>query len=104
MGFEPPQAHNRMAHSDRKTTQQIYVRQPRRARASRKLKCVLQERHILDVYDLVYAAFINRDIVVDRNEVITAFLRKTIYQPSPGVARQLLLKLPLHALKIAWYR
>ena len=31
------QAHNRLAHSDRKTTQMVYVRKPRRARAGRKV-------------------------------------------------------------------
>lgn len=31
------EAHNRLAHSDRKTTQAVYVRKPRRARAGRKV-------------------------------------------------------------------
>lgn len=31
------EAHNRLAHSDRKTTQRVYVRKPRRARAGRKV-------------------------------------------------------------------
>jgi hypothetical protein len=31
------EAHNRLAHSDRKTTQMVYVRKPRRARAGRKV-------------------------------------------------------------------
>jgi integrase len=31
------EAHNRLAHSDRKTTQQVYVRKPRKARAGRKV-------------------------------------------------------------------
>jgi predicted nucleotidyltransferase component of viral defense system len=67
-----------------------------------KLKCLLQRRHVPDVYDLVYSTFINRDIAVNRQEVLTAFFRKTIYERSPGVARQLLLDLPLLALKTAW--
>lgn len=67
-----------------------------------KLKCLLQRRHVPDVYDLVYSTFINRDIAVNRQEVLTTFFRKTIYQGSPGVARQLLLDLPLLALKTAW--
>ena len=46
----------------------------------------------------------NRDIAVNRQEVLTAFFRKTIYERSPGVARQLLLDLPLVALKTAWSR
>ena len=69
-----------------------------------KLKCLLQRRHVPDVYDLVYSVFINRDISVDRAELIGTFLRKTIYERSPGVARQLLLDLPLLALRNAWDR
>jgi predicted nucleotidyltransferase component of viral defense system len=69
-----------------------------------KLKCLLQRRHVPDVYDLVYSTFINRHLAVDRGEVISTFLRKTIYERSPGVARQLLLDLPLLALKVAWER
>ena len=67
-----------------------------------KLKCLLQRRHVPDVYDLVHSTFINRDIAVNRQEVLTAFFRKTIYERSPGVACQLLLDLPLLALKTAW--
>jgi predicted nucleotidyltransferase component of viral defense system len=69
-----------------------------------KLKCLLQRQHVPDVYDLVYSVFINRDIAVDRGEVLTTFFRKTIYERSPGVARQLFLELPLLALKSAWTR
>jgi predicted nucleotidyltransferase component of viral defense system len=69
-----------------------------------KLKCLLQRKHVPDVYDLVYSVFVNKDLAVDRREVLSTFLRKTIYQPSPGVARQLLLELPLAALRGAWER
>lgn len=69
-----------------------------------KLKCLLQRRHVPDVYDLVYSIFINQDIEVNRTSVIRVFLQKTIYEPSPGVARQLLLDLPLAILKNAWNR
>jgi predicted nucleotidyltransferase component of viral defense system len=69
-----------------------------------KLKCLLQRKHVPDVYDLVYSVFVNRDVAVDRAEVLTTFLRKTIYERSPGVARQLLLGLPLMALRAAWDR
>jgi len=41
---------------------------------------------------------------VNRAEVLSTFLRKTIYERSPGVARQLLLDLPLLALRSAWDR
>jgi predicted nucleotidyltransferase component of viral defense system len=69
-----------------------------------KLKCLLQRRHVPDVYDLVYSVFVNRDIEVNRSEVLRVFLQKTIYERNPGVARQLLLDLPLTVLKNAWSR
>ena len=58
-----------------------------------KLKCLLQRRHTADLFDLVYSIFINRELEVNRPEILATFLRKTIYEPSPGVARQLLLEL-----------
>jgi predicted nucleotidyltransferase component of viral defense system len=67
-----------------------------------KLKCLLQRRHTADLYDLVYSIFVNREIDVDRREVLSTFFRKTIYERHPGVARQLLLDLPLDLLRTAW--
>jgi predicted nucleotidyltransferase component of viral defense system len=69
-----------------------------------KLKCLLQRREVSDLYDLAYSIFLNRDLAVDRSEVVSTFLRKTIFEPSPGVARQLLLELPLGLLKTAWQK
>lgn len=67
-----------------------------------KLKCLLQRRHSFDLYDYVYSVFINRDIEVNRTEVLSTFLRKTIFQPSPGVAKGLLLDLPLESFRAMW--
>jgi predicted nucleotidyltransferase component of viral defense system len=67
-----------------------------------KLKCLLQRREVSDLYDLVYSIFLNRELEVNRSEVVSTFFRKTIFEPSPGVARQLLLELPLDLLKHAW--
>ncbi len=69
-----------------------------------KLKCLLQRREVSDLYDLGYSIFLNRDLAVDRSEVLSTFLRKTIFQPSPGVARQLLLEVPFGLLKTAWQK
>ena len=69
-----------------------------------KLKCLLQRREVSDLYDLAYSIFLNRDLAVDRSQVVSTFLRKTIFEPSPGVARQLLLELPLGLLKAAWQK
>jgi predicted nucleotidyltransferase component of viral defense system len=67
-----------------------------------KLKCLLQRRHSFDLYDFVYAAFFERAVDVDRALVLRTFLRKTIYERSPGSAKQVLLGLPLTFFKAAW--
>jgi predicted nucleotidyltransferase component of viral defense system len=67
-----------------------------------KLKCLLQRRHIADLYDLAHSVIINRDVEVNRVEVLSTFLRKTIFEPAPGVAKALLLDLPLQTLREAW--
>lgn len=67
-----------------------------------KLKCLLQRRHSYDLYDLVYATFFERTIDVDRTLVLSAFLRKTIYEHSPRAAKDILLGLPLAFFKGAW--
>jgi predicted nucleotidyltransferase component of viral defense system len=69
-----------------------------------KLKCLLQRRHSFDLYDYVYSVFINRDIEVNRTELLRTFLKKTIFEPSPGVAKRLLLDLPLEAFRVIWHK
>ena len=67
-----------------------------------KLKCLLQRRHSFDLYDYVYSVFINRDLEVNRAELLRTFLKKTIFEPSPGVAKGLLLDLPLELFRNVW--
>ncbi len=69
-----------------------------------KLKCLIQRRHSHDLYDLVYAAFFNDSIELNRAEIARVFLRKTIFGDSPGSARQILLGLPVPVFKAAWER
>ena len=69
-----------------------------------KMKCLLQRRHSHDLYDLVYAAFFNQDIVLDRTEIARVFLKKTIFGGSPGSAKQILLGLPMPLFKAAWQK
>jgi predicted nucleotidyltransferase component of viral defense system len=69
-----------------------------------KLKCLLQRRHSFDLYDYVYSVFINRDIEVNRTEILRTFLKKTIFEPSPGVAKGLLLDLPLETFRAIWHK
>jgi predicted nucleotidyltransferase component of viral defense system len=67
-----------------------------------KLKCLLQRRHSHDLYDLIYAAFFNDAIDLNRSAIASIFLKKTIYERSPGSARQILLGLPMPFFKAAW--
>jgi hypothetical protein len=69
-----------------------------------KLKCLLQRRYCYDLFDLVYGAFLARDIEVDRAEVMNVFLRKTVFGASPGAARSLLLDLPVDLFRGYWHK
>jgi predicted nucleotidyltransferase component of viral defense system len=69
-----------------------------------KLKCLLQRRHLADLYDFVFWLFFTGDLAVNRAEIVTTFLQKTIFQPSPGAACKLLLGLPFEGFKDAWQR
>lgn len=69
-----------------------------------KLKCLLQRRHSFDLYDYVHSIFINNDIEVDRSELLRTFLKKTIFEPSPGVAKGLLLDLPFEVFRAIWHK
>lgn len=67
-----------------------------------KLKCLLQRRYCYDIFDIVYGAFVSREIEVNRTELMQVFLRKTIFGPSPLAAKQLLLDLPLDVFRGYW--
>jgi len=69
-----------------------------------KLKCLLQRRHSVDLYDFVYSIFINKDIEVNIGQIVSVFLKKTIFEPSPGVVKNLLLELPLEAFRGIWHK
>jgi predicted nucleotidyltransferase component of viral defense system len=67
-----------------------------------KLKCLLQRRYCYDLFDLVYGAFISKDIDVDRTQLMRVFLQKTTFGASPSAARSLLLDLPLDLFRGYW--
>lgn len=67
-----------------------------------KMKCLLQRRYCYDIFDLVYGAFISKDIPVDRSTLMNVFLRKTIFGASPIAAKSLLLDLPLDLFRAYW--
>lgn len=67
-----------------------------------KLKCLLQRRYCYDIFDLVYGAFVGREIEIDRRQMMQVFLRKTIFGPSPLAAKRLLLDLPVDVFRGYW--
>src|SRR5467141_3197356 len=68
-----------------------------------KLKCLLQRRHVADLFDYVHWLVFGAE-QVNTAEVLRVFLRKTIYSRSPGAAFRLLLGLPFQLLREAWSR
>lgn len=67
-----------------------------------KLKALLQRRHSPDLYDFVHAIFFQKVLDVSRLEVLTTFLKMTIYEPDPVVAKNLLLQLPFQVIRGLW--
>jgi predicted nucleotidyltransferase component of viral defense system len=67
-----------------------------------KMRCLLQRKHIADLYDLVYATIINPVVDVNRTELLSTFFKITIFGRSPAVAKGLFLDLPMEALHRFW--
>jgi len=67
-----------------------------------KLIALLGRQHSPDLYDFVHSVFIQKTLDVSRREVISTFLKKSIYEPTPAVARGLLLDIPFAVLKGFW--
>lgn len=68
-----------------------------------KLKCLLQRRKASDLFD--YARWLMfDDISIDRSQVLSVFLRKTIYGRAPDAAFGLLIKLPFVLFGELWER
>ena len=67
-----------------------------------KLKCLLQRRHLADLFDYVYSIFVNRELAVDKGEIVSTFLRKTIFSRDRRAITGLFVGLPLQAFKEVW--
>lgn len=69
-----------------------------------KLKCLIQRRQTSDLFDLIFSIFFNNDIEINKREIVTTFLKKTIFEPSPITAKQLLLDTPIDLMRSYWDR
>ena len=67
-----------------------------------KMRCLLQRKHIVDLFDLVYATIISNEFEINRTELISVFFRITIFGSNPSVAKGLLVDLPFEALRRFW--
>jgi hypothetical protein len=67
-----------------------------------KLLALLGRRHSPDLYDFVHSIFVQKTLDVSRREIIATFLKKSIYEPTPSVARGLLLDLPFTVFRGLW--
>jgi len=67
-----------------------------------KLTTLLHRRKAIDLFDLLYSIVFVRDFAVDRLLIVTTFLKKSIFEPQPLVAREQLLAVPLEEFRPLW--
>ena len=67
-----------------------------------KMRCLLQRKHIADLFDLVYATIISPEIEIDRSALLTTFFKITIFERNPSVAKGLFLDLPFESVSHFW--
>ncbi len=66
-----------------------------------KLKCLLQRQHAPDLFDYVYSIKLLGGNL-NRQELVTTFIRKTIFDRNPHVAKEILLKTPFQFFREYW--
>lgn len=69
-----------------------------------KLTALLHRRKSGDLFDLLYSILIKGVNEINRTEVITTFLKKSIFEPRPEEARRELLAIPLDDYQESWAR
>jgi predicted nucleotidyltransferase component of viral defense system len=67
-----------------------------------KLTAMLHRRKPVDLFDLLYSVLIARDYPVSRREVVTTFLKKSIWGPQPNLAKEQLLAVPMGDYQADW--
>lgn len=67
-----------------------------------KLTALLHRRNPVDIFDLLYSILIAREYPVSRLEVVTTFLRKSIFGPQPNLAKDQLRAIPVAAFERDW--
>lgn len=67
-----------------------------------KLTAMLHRRKPVDLFDLLYSILIAKEYPVSRLEVVTTFLRKSIFGPQPNQAKEQLLAIPVADYETDW--
>lgn len=67
-----------------------------------KLTTLLHRRKAGDIFDLLYSILIGTSFEVSRREVITTFLKKSIFEPRPEEVKNELLSVPLSEYQATW--
>jgi hypothetical protein len=67
-----------------------------------KLTTLLHRRNPADLFDLLYAIVFRDQFGVNRREVVTTFLRKSIFEREPTVARDQLRAVPVSDFRGLW--
>jgi predicted nucleotidyltransferase component of viral defense system len=67
-----------------------------------KLTTLLHRRKAVDLFDLLYSVLIAKDFRVVRREVISTFLKKSVFEAEPNSAKLQFLELPLDEFKHIW--
>jgi predicted nucleotidyltransferase component of viral defense system len=66
-----------------------------------KLKCLLQRQHAPDLFDYAYSVKLLGGNL-DKQEVVEAFIRKTIFGRNPGVLKNILHQTPMDFFRENW--
>jgi predicted nucleotidyltransferase component of viral defense system len=69
-----------------------------------KLSCLITRRYAFDLFDLVYAVFVESTLPVNRGEIVHTFLRKSALDRSPVAARDMLLGARFDLIGQFWNR
>lgn len=67
-----------------------------------KLTTLLHRRHAADLFDLLYAIVFRDQFGVNRREVVTTFLRKSIFEKEPTAARDQLRAISIPDFRDLW--
>ena len=67
-----------------------------------KLTTLLHRRKAIDLFDLLYSIIFNPEFPIDRLQVIGTFLKKSIFEPQPAIAKDQLLAVPLEDFRSLW--